>query len=97
MIAVGDGANDLLMLQRSAFGVAFNGKPKLQENVSYYNRFSNVIGHSKNKPSESQLIVILSWTYGGRAITIRYHTESINIINWVTKNIHIHSIPSYAF
>ena len=33
-IAVGDGANDLLMLNRAAFGVAFNGKPKLQENVT---------------------------------------------------------------
>lgn len=36
-ITVGDGANDLLMLQRSSFGVAFNGKPKLQENVFSYN------------------------------------------------------------
>jgi len=34
-MAVGDGANDLLMLNRSGFGVAFNGKPKLQENVSH--------------------------------------------------------------
>jgi phosphoserine phosphatase len=42
VIAVGDGANDLLMLQRSSFGVAFNGKPKLQENVSliYYSSYS---------------------------------------------------------
>jgi len=34
IIAVGDGANDLLMLQRAGFGIAYNGKPKLQENVS---------------------------------------------------------------
>jgi phosphoserine phosphatase len=33
VIAVGDGANDLLMLQRASLGVAYNGKPKLQENV----------------------------------------------------------------
>lgn len=33
VIAVGDGANDLLMLQQASLGVAYNGKPKLQENV----------------------------------------------------------------
>ena len=32
-IAVGDGANDIFMLDRSSFGVAYNAKPKLQEKV----------------------------------------------------------------
>jgi len=41
-MAVGDGANDLLMLNRSGFGVAFNGKPKLQENVSHHPTITNV-------------------------------------------------------
>ncbi len=31
VIAVGDGANDLLMLQRAGLGIAFRGKPKLRE------------------------------------------------------------------
>ncbi|HLL55687.1 MAG TPA: HAD hydrolase family protein, partial [Myxococcaceae bacterium] len=30
-IAVGDGANDLLMLQRAGLGIAFRAKPKLRE------------------------------------------------------------------
>jgi phosphoserine phosphatase len=29
-VAVGDGANDLLMMERSGFGVAFNAKPAVK-------------------------------------------------------------------
>ncbi|MND09191.1 Phosphoserine phosphatase [compost metagenome] len=31
MIAVGDGANDQLMLERAGLGIAFRAKPKLRE------------------------------------------------------------------
>jgi len=31
VIAVGDGANDLLMLERAGLGIAFHAKPKLRE------------------------------------------------------------------
>ncbi len=31
VIAIGDGANDLLMLQRAGHGIAFHAKPKLRE------------------------------------------------------------------
>jgi phosphoserine phosphatase len=30
VIAVGDGANDLLMLEKAGLGIAFRAKPKLQ-------------------------------------------------------------------
>jgi phosphoserine phosphatase len=30
-VAVGDGANDVLMLQTAGLGIAFRAKPKLQE------------------------------------------------------------------
>lgn len=30
VIAVGDGANDLLMMKEAALGVAFNAKPRVQ-------------------------------------------------------------------
>jgi phosphoserine phosphatase len=30
-VAIGDGANDIPMLQQAAFGIAFRGKPKLRE------------------------------------------------------------------
>ena len=33
VIAVGDGANDLLMLAKSGLGIAFNAKPRVQERV----------------------------------------------------------------
>jgi len=32
-IAVGDGANDLLMMSKAGLGVAFNAKPRVQEQV----------------------------------------------------------------
>ena len=35
VIAVGDGANDLPMLNRAGMGVAFNAKPKVQEEVRH--------------------------------------------------------------
>jgi len=31
VIAIGDGANDLLMLQKAGHGIAFHAKPKLRE------------------------------------------------------------------
>jgi phosphoserine phosphatase len=31
VVAIGDGANDMLMLQRAGLGIAFHGKPKLRE------------------------------------------------------------------
>jgi phosphoserine phosphatase len=30
-VAVGDGANDMMMLQTAGLGIAFRAKPKLQE------------------------------------------------------------------
>ena len=33
VIAIGDGANDLLMLAKSGLGIAFNAKPRVQEKV----------------------------------------------------------------
>lgn len=35
VIAVGDGANDLLMLMRAGLGIAFNAKPKVQEAAEF--------------------------------------------------------------
>ena len=35
VIAVGDGANDLLMLEKAGLGVAFNAKPKVKERADY--------------------------------------------------------------
>ncbi len=35
VIAVGDGANDLLMLEKAGLGVAFNAKPKVKEKADY--------------------------------------------------------------
>jgi phosphoserine phosphatase len=33
VIAVGDGANDLWMLGKAGLGIAFNAKPRVQEQV----------------------------------------------------------------
>ena len=33
VIAVGDGANDLWMLNKAGLGIAFNAKPRVQEQV----------------------------------------------------------------
>ncbi|MFN8579224.1 MAG: phosphoserine phosphatase SerB [Candidatus Sericytochromatia bacterium] len=35
VIAIGDGANDLLMLEKAGLGVAFNAKPKVKERANY--------------------------------------------------------------
>eukprot|EP00029_Vermamoeba_vermiformis_P014362 TRINITY_DN9483_c0_g1_i1.p1 TRINITY_DN9483_c0_g1~~TRINITY_DN9483_c0_g1_i1.p1 ORF type:complete len:864 (-),score=324.54 TRINITY_DN9483_c0_g1_i1:22-2613(-) len=35
VIAIGDGANDLLMLSRAGLGIAFNAKPKVQEAAKF--------------------------------------------------------------
>lgn len=32
-VAIGDGANDLLMMKKAGFGIAFNAKPKVQREV----------------------------------------------------------------
>ncbi|RKP37724.1 HAD-like domain-containing protein [Dimargaris cristalligena] len=34
VVAVGDGANDLLMLEKAGLGIAFNAKPKVQEQAA---------------------------------------------------------------
>ncbi len=36
VIAVGDGANDLLMLDAAGLGIAFNAKPKVQKLVRFF-------------------------------------------------------------
>ena len=33
VIAIGDGANDLLMLEKAGLGIAFNAKPLVSENA----------------------------------------------------------------
>ena len=33
-MAVGDGANDLLMMKASGLGIAYNAKPKVQNQIS---------------------------------------------------------------
>ena len=35
VVAIGDGANDLLMLATAGMGIAFNAKPKVQENAEF--------------------------------------------------------------
>lgn len=39
VIAVGDGANDLWMLGKAGLGIAFNAKPRVQEQVNTYSLF----------------------------------------------------------
>lgn len=35
IIAVGDGANDLIMLSHAGLGIAFNAKPKVQQAAEF--------------------------------------------------------------
>ena len=35
VIAVGDGANDLMMIGKAGLGIAFNAKPKVREAAQY--------------------------------------------------------------
>lgn len=50
-VAVGDGANDLLMLAQATIGVAFNAKPIVQEKSKYRLNHPNIysISHALNK------------------------------------------------
>ena len=43
-VSVGDGANDLGMLEQAGFGVAFNGKPILRESVALQLNHTNLTG-----------------------------------------------------
>jgi hypothetical protein len=51
------------MLQRSSFGVAFNGKPKLQENVHSHEITINIQAIARiNHPSLALLLYFLGLT-----------------------------------
>ena len=42
--SIGDGANDLGMLEQAGFGVAFHGKPILREKISLQLNHTNLTG-----------------------------------------------------
>lgn len=62
IVAVGDGANDLLMLSRAGLGVAFNAKPKVQQVAKY----------RLNQPSLSTLLYVMGFTHSQIASLLRY-------------------------
>jgi phosphoserine phosphatase SerB len=53
VIAVGDGANDVLMLARAGLGIAFNAKPNVQQ----------VVEHRLNQPSLSTILYLMGFTH----------------------------------
>lgn len=63
MFAVGDGANDLMMLAAAGTGIAFNAKPKVQENASV----------RLNQPSLKNVLYLL----GLKAAEIRDILETV--------------------
>ncbi|ORX70293.1 phosphoserine phosphatase serb [Linderina pennispora] len=62
VVAVGDGANDLLMLGKASLGVAFNAKPKVQQEARArinQKSLANVLylmGYSQSEAAELQLV-----------------------------------------
>ncbi|KAJ1950196.1 Phosphoserine phosphatase [Linderina macrospora] len=62
VIAVGNGANDLLMLGKASLGVAFNAKPKVQQEARArinQKSLANVLylmGYSQSEAAELQLL-----------------------------------------
>ena len=49
VIAVGDGANDLWMLNKAGLGIAFNAKPRVQEQVIKLLQSLRLIEESEKK------------------------------------------------
>ena len=43
-VAIGDGANDLLMIKASALGIAFHAKPKVNEQTAVTIRHADLMG-----------------------------------------------------
>ncbi|KAJ2584940.1 Phosphoserine phosphatase, partial [Coemansia sp. RSA 1797] len=62
VVAVGDGANDLLMLAKASLGIAFNAKPRVQEqarariNQKSLANILYLMGYSESEASELQLL-----------------------------------------
>lgn len=43
-VAIGDGANDLLMIQAAALGIAYHAKPKVNEKTDVIIRYADLMG-----------------------------------------------------
>lgn len=43
-MAIGDGANDLLMIQAAALGIAYHAKPKVNEKTEVIIRHADLMG-----------------------------------------------------
>ncbi|KAJ1837723.1 Phosphoserine phosphatase [Coemansia sp. RSA 2708] len=62
VVAVGDGANDLLMLGKASLGIAFNAKPRVQEqarariNQKSLANILYLMGYSESEAAELQLL-----------------------------------------